>query len=213
MTARAEELIPRKQPKQFRSKVTVEAILDATARVVVKEGYDRTSTNRIARVAGVSIGSLYQYFPSKEALVMALLRRHCEQMLALLSESSEQLADAPLEIAVRTYVRGMLAAHAVEPELHQVLFTQALHLGLEVVEGVQCAAREIVRGALERRRREILPEDLDLAAFVLVSAVEAVTHAAVLKRPEHLSSPALEEELCALILRYLKGGSRPAASA
>ena len=53
--------------------MTVEAILDATARVLVREGYARTSTNRVAAVAGVSIGSLYQYFPNKESLVAALV--------------------------------------------------------------------------------------------------------------------------------------------
>lgn len=63
---------PRKLPKQERSRVTVEAILDATALVLVREGYDRASTKRVAGVAGVSIGSLYQYFPNKESLVAAL---------------------------------------------------------------------------------------------------------------------------------------------
>jgi AcrR family transcriptional regulator len=58
---------PRKLPQQDRSKVTVDAILTATAHILTQEGYDRTTTNRIAELAGVSIGSLYQYFPSKEA--------------------------------------------------------------------------------------------------------------------------------------------------
>jgi AcrR family transcriptional regulator len=213
MTVRAVTLTPRKAPKQHRSKATVEAILEATARVLVEQGYDRASTNRIARIAGVSIGSLYQYFPSKESLVLALCMRHCEEMLALLAESGERLADVPLEVAVRSYVRAMLDAHAVDPELHRVLFTQVLHLGLELVDNMQRAARDIVRASLERRRDEILPEDLELASFVLVSAVEAVTHTAVLNRPGHLSSRALEDEICALILRYLKGGERPVGRA
>ena len=115
--SRTMELLPRKRPRQRRSKATVEAILEATARVLVEEGIDRASTNRIAEIAGVSIGSLYQYFPSKDALVMALLERHCERMLGLLLRASVDLADAPLEDAVRTYVRAVIDAHALEPKL------------------------------------------------------------------------------------------------
>src|SRR5258707_15013262 len=70
---------PRKSASQERSRFTVDALLEATARILVKEGYDRASTNRIAEVAGVSIGSLYQYFPSKEALVAAGMERQTQK--------------------------------------------------------------------------------------------------------------------------------------
>ena len=63
---------PRKQPKQERSQATVEAILTATAHILTEDGYDRLTTNRVAERAGVSIGSLYQYFPHKDALIFAL---------------------------------------------------------------------------------------------------------------------------------------------
>src|ERR1700733_5846515 len=74
---------PRKKPRQGRSQATVDAILVATARVLCATGYDRASTNRIALAAGVSVGSLYQYFPSKEALVAALVERHIDEMTSL----------------------------------------------------------------------------------------------------------------------------------
>jgi AcrR family transcriptional regulator len=208
------QLNPRKAPKQRRSKATVAAILEATARVLKEEGYERASTNRIAKVAGVSIGSLYQYFPSKEALVLALVQNHCEEMLGLLARSSSTLAEAPLAVAVRTYVRSMLAAHAVDPALHQVLVTEVLHLGMDYVHQMEARARDIVRGYLELKQHEILPRDLDVAAFVLVASVEATTHRAVLEKPEYLRSPSLEDEIVALVLRYLTGrDGTPAAQA
>src|SRR5690242_6395595 len=108
---------PRKQPKQERSQATVEAILTATARILVREGFDRASTNRVAEEAGVSIGSLYQYFPSKEALVAALIERHMERMSATLEAEMAEVATAPLELAVRRMVAFMLNAHAVDPAL------------------------------------------------------------------------------------------------
>ena len=75
---------PRKSPRQQRSQQTVDTILQATARVLAKHGYAGTNTNRIAETAGVSVGSLYQYFPNKNALIAALHDRHDEQMLALI---------------------------------------------------------------------------------------------------------------------------------
>src|SRR5262244_4119896 len=72
---------PRKQASQERSRATVDALIEATARLLVREGFDKASTNRIAQEAGVSIGSLYQYYPSKEALVAALLERHIDEIM------------------------------------------------------------------------------------------------------------------------------------
>ena len=74
-------MLPRRRPRQARAQATVDAIIQATARVLVEDGYDRASTNRIAQAAGVSIGSLYQYFPSKEALVAALVETHVDRMM------------------------------------------------------------------------------------------------------------------------------------
>src|SRR5437899_6576406 len=72
---------PRKNASQDRSGATVDALVEATARILVREGFEKASTNRIAEIAGVSVGSLYQYFPSKEALVAAVIdattRRSC----------------------------------------------------------------------------------------------------------------------------------------
>src|ERR1700691_69956 len=112
---------PRKKPRQQRSQATVECILDATARVLCTTGYDRASTNRIAMSAGVSVGSLYQYFPSKEALVAALVERHVAQMTSLVKGKLAEVATAPLEVAVRTMIDSMFEAHAVDPRLHKVL--------------------------------------------------------------------------------------------
>src|SRR5260221_1671056 len=111
---------PRKSASQERSRFTVDALLEATARILVKEGFDRASTNRIAEAAGVSIGSLYQYFPSKEALVAALVERHIDEMSRDLLGEMARVAHAPLAGAGRRMVELMFRAHAVDPRLHQV---------------------------------------------------------------------------------------------
>jgi AcrR family transcriptional regulator len=205
------ETIPRKSPRQRRSKATVDAILAATARVLVAEGYERASTNRVARVAGVSIGSLYQYFPNKEALVLAVIARHCEEMVGLLAQAVVSLADAPIPVAVRTYISTMLAMHRVDPALHRVLVQQVMHLGLEQLQAMQAATRGIVRGWLERHREDVLPEDLDMAAYVLVTMVEGLTHAALLEDPAPVDLDRLADEIATVVLRYLLGESPPRA--
>src|SRR5262249_62418487 len=75
-------LSPRKTPRQDRSRATVEALLEATAHILVRDGYARLTTNRIAERAGVNIASLYQYFPGKEAIVAELRRRHGDEQRA-----------------------------------------------------------------------------------------------------------------------------------
>lgn len=82
---------PRKQASQARSRATVDALVEATARILVRESFDRASTNRIAAEAGVSIGSLYQYFPSKEALVAAVIDRHQQELMRVVTGSLEEV--------------------------------------------------------------------------------------------------------------------------
>lgn len=197
---------PRKQALQARSRATVDVILKATARILIAEGYDRASTNKVAARAGVSIGSLYQYFPSKEALVAALLERHLEEMGQVLRAAFPRLAAAPIEQAAEEVVRLMVAAHSVDPALHRVFVEQVPRIGqLERIQGFEEEMTGLVRAYLEPRRDKLVVEDLDMAAFIVVGIVESLTHAAVLSRPELLGEPFVRE-VSAVVIRYLTGG-------
>jgi AcrR family transcriptional regulator len=197
--------VPRKQPRQERSRATIDAILTATARILEREGFDRASTNRIAEAAGVSIGSLYQYFPSKEALVAALVERHIESMSRDLLAEMASVAQAPLAVAVRRMVELMLRAHAVDPRLHKVLVEQVPRVGrLERVHELEDTMTRVARAYLEAHRAEVRPRDLDLAAFVAVTTVEALTHAATLTRPDLVGEARFVDEVTDVVLRYLQ---------
>ena len=199
---------PRKIASQERSRVTVDALLEATARILVKEGYDRASTNKIAATAGVSIGSLYQYFPSKEALVAAVAERHAEQGMALARETFARVADSPVETAIRELVTLSVQAHSIDPELHRVLAEQVPRTGrLENVEALTREAHRRVRSYLEAHRDELDIEDLDIAAFICVTTVESLTHDAVLDHPELLTgrkAQQLVDDVTRLVVRYLR---------
>ena len=174
----------------------------------MKEGYDSASTNKIAAMAGVSIGSLYQYFPSKEALVAAVIDRHMHEMMQLVRDALVKVAARPIEVAARELVSVMIDAHRVNPKLHRVLAEQTPRTGrLENIEAMDREAYALVRGYLEAHRDELDVADPDVAAFVCVTAVEAVTHAAVVRRPESITDEKAErlvDDVTRLVVRYLR---------
>jgi AcrR family transcriptional regulator len=183
--ARAIPTTPRKSASQKRSQAMVEALLDATARVLTKQGYDRASTNRIAATAGVSVGSLYQYFPNKEALVAALVARHNREMLQLLRDALKEVASLDLATAMRKVVRAAVDAHLVDSALHRIFAEQVPRMGqLAKIEALQRETFLLVRGYLEERRNEISVADLDSATSICVTTVEALTHQFVIDKPD-----------------------------
>src|SRR5216683_5547360 len=206
--ARKLQTSPRKSASQERSRSTVDALLEATTRILIKEGYDRASTNRIAEVAGVSIGSLYQYFPSKEALVAAVIDRHTQELSQVMRNALIKVAARPIEVAAREFVSVAIDAHRVNPKLHGVLAEQIPRVGrLENIEANVRDGYALVRDYLEAHRDEIDVADLDLAAFVVVTVVEALTHAAVLRRPDILADEKAQrfvDDVTRLVVRYLQ---------
>ena len=204
--ARRPQTNPRKAASQKRSRATVDALVEATARVLIKEGYDGASTNKIAAVAGVSIGSLYQYFPSKEALVAAVIERHTQQLSQVVSNALLKVGARPIEAGMRELVAAAIEAHRVDPKLHRVLAEEAPRTGrLENIEVVERYARGFFRDYLEAHRSEIDVADPDLAAFI--PTVEALAHSAVLHHRDVLDGEKAQQfidEVTRLALLYLR---------
>ena len=123
---------PARKPSQERAVATVDAILEAAARILERDGLGRAfGTNRIAREAGVSIGSLYEYFEGQDAIVRALCHRHMDNVRALVDRAFLELANAPIEAAVEVFVDSLFALHADRPSLHRTLHHEfSLSFGL-----------------------------------------------------------------------------------
>jgi AcrR family transcriptional regulator len=190
----------------------VATLIRATARVLVKHGYEGTNTNRVAEVAGVSIGSLYQYFPNKEALVAALIARHKEEMWRIYEAKLESLRDASIATAARDLVRTEIAVHALDPGLHRVLIEQVPRVGpLRRVNEIKRQVTALVEAYLVAHREEVRPRDLSIAAIIVVNLVQAAAHAAVLERPELFRDERLVDETTDAVLRYLTGRGRDGA--
>ena len=205
MTESKSPIKPRKLPAQARSRATYEAILKATAQVLAREGIDSVNTNHVAEVAGVSIGSLYQYFPNKESMMQALIDSYADKFVLHLQGYLGQLSQEPAPDAIRSYVKAMLSLPRENPELHRAFVLVVFKLGHASIRDLEEKLMFVVRAYLETQRHRILPQDLDLATFILVTTVESVTNIALLKHPEYIGSEAFEIELSSIITRYLLG--------
>jgi len=198
---------PRKRPVQARSQATVDAILEAAARILVRGGYGAFTTNRVADVAGVSVGSLYQYFPNKESLLGELKTRHIADLERGLDAVLAQLGDGPLPEIVAAVIAAHVAAHLVDPALHRVLSTEVPQLGKhDAAHAFEQRTATRVHALLASRRHEIAVADLDLATYLLMRTVEATIHEAVVERPHDLASGAITREVTRLLLNYLTVG-------
>ena len=195
---------PRKYAAQDRSRATVAALVEATARILISEGFDKASTNRIAEVAGVSIGSLYQYFPSKEALVVAVAERHNREIMDVIGDTLTRMESLPVEEAVRSLVAIAIQAHLLDPDLHRVLSEQIPQLGpFEHLETANREAYNRFRAYLESRREELPDMDLDVAAYVSATSIEALAHNAVLRHSHTFSREVLIDHATRLVVGYL----------
>lgn len=208
MTAQT-ALTPRKKPTQARSRSTVEAILTAAARVLVERGYAKMTTVAVAERAGVSVGSLYQYFPGKDALMAALFERHVESVAQITERAAEGGAGRSLEEDVDAQIGAMLAAKAADPRLSIALKSQVpMRRGYPSLRTLVDRMERLIRRSLEEHRREVAFGDLDLAAFILVSAVEGVMGAALERRPDLIEGSALRSALVRLAVAFLTAPGR-----
>jgi AcrR family transcriptional regulator len=200
----------RKQPRQARAQGTVNAILDATVRVLDREGLDAATTTRIAEVAGVSIGSLYQYFAHRDAILSALQDREFDRTLALMQKvfADANLDDAPAK-TVTAALRGLAELYAVSPGLHRVLAIEGLRVAkAEHVHAFDLRVIDLVRHFLSATRAPVQRRNVDAAAFILYQSVRATMLAYLLERPPGLDSERLIEELANFVMAYLVGPER-----
>ncbi len=193
----------RRLPTQRRARQTVEAILDAVLRILKREGVAAVTTNRIAEVAGVSIGTLYQYFPDKTAIFAALHRRHVDQVDTLLQTALIAHASSSLEDLIRALIDTMVDAHTADPELHDLLMTQVPHRAGDT-QDFALRLHPLFRVAIASKFDELKSSrDLDTAAFIVTHLVESLSHGAAFRRPSSLSLDDAKYEATLAVLAYL----------
>jgi AcrR family transcriptional regulator len=193
----------RKKPRQERSVAMVETLLEAATRVFVKEGYAKATTNRIAAAAGVSVGSLYQYFPSKDAIAVELLRRYRDGLVQLVAERLQSADRQSFESVVHDLLGALVRAENINPALHRVLIEQVLRTSARrEMLGFEERLEEVLASALRAAQASV--PDYELAAFILVRVVLSVVQSVVVDRPKYKTA-ALVDELTRLVVAYVRG--------
>ncbi|MEV4346007.1 TetR/AcrR family transcriptional regulator [Actinoplanes sp. NPDC049596] len=202
-------LSPRRTPRQVRAELTRERILTAAAHVFAEFGYAAGTTNRIAERARVSIGSLYQYFPNKDAILAQLLVRHIDR--GRWTEADQlDLSPGTLEATVRALVRDAIDNHDDDPQLLRIMIEEA-SLSQELLDTIERHGEERIAQV-----RDLLARHPDVRVGNLGTAAELITFTVEMNIHKLLAAPrtvpveaveAVEDELVAMITRYLRGPS------
>jgi AcrR family transcriptional regulator len=185
----------RRRPKQQRAQQTVEVVLQGAVRVLARDGLDAVTTNRIAEAAGVSIGSLYQYFPDKRAIYLALHERHAQRVQWVIQSILDAHAAAPIEPLIVALMDGLIDEHAADPrELHALLDLQE-----DGSRGLRQALGEILGPkAIESA---VPPERIQ---FVIPTMMDVLVHEAVLSRPSGCALAAAKREASRAVISTLR---------
>lgn len=202
MRSEHRRLEPRKQPRQVRAELTRERILAAAAHVLAEFGYAAGTTNRIAERARVSIGSLYQYFPNKDAILAELLTRHLAPQHDVPGPEDRT---RPLADVVRDMVRAAVDHHREDPRLLRLMIedgprSRAL---IEQISELSTARVGALHGFLANHP-EVVVDDVETAAAIIDAGIELIVHQLV-AAPTPVAAERLEHELVAMLMRYLSG--------
>jgi AcrR family transcriptional regulator len=196
---------PRKSPRQDRSRVTVDAVVTAATRIFHKVGFQHASTNHIADAAGVSIGSLYQYFPNKLALLATVRSRIYGEFYQRMSGALTRGWSLPFAQAVRETVATSAGFHAEYSSLVRSFLTEIPSFHSSHEEAVRLDWYQGVQRGFIEHHRACLRVGLEEAAFFTRSAGCGVMHSAVMHHPESLRDGTTARQLAEAFLIYLTG--------
>jgi AcrR family transcriptional regulator len=192
-------------PVQNRAIRTFETLLDAAAQVLQNEGEARFTTNRVAEAAGFSIGTLYQYFPDKNAIAEALVRRECVRIDTSLRQAIAKAKPNDLEAVFRSVVVTIIDALGGRPKARRFLIVQVMRLGLGQAAAtvLDTVGKSLIEALVASDRYPVRPLS-DAAIFVLTRTLTGAVRAAVLEESPLLKTRAFEDELVQLALRFVR---------
>ncbi len=169
----SERASTRREPKQRRSRQTVNDVLEAVPRVLRRHGAEAITTNRVAEAAGVSIGSLYQYFPDKQAIFMALHERHVDGVQRVIERTIADCASASLEEFTRELVEGLANMHTQDADLHEIVSVVVPESAGGFKRALHATFAQVISPTKQDR---YAPDETDRMLFVLPHMVEALVH-------------------------------------
>lgn len=197
-------LLSRRSPSQSRSVVTVSAIFEASVQVLLKEGMHRLTTTRVAERAGVSVGTLYQYYPNKLALLNAVLERHLDGVAEAVEKAARKAHGKPLPIMVGAVVHAFVRAKIAREDEARALYAVAAELGGSIL--VQRASQRVGTALAQMlsTATEAQFKDLEIASYMLATAMVGPTKGVLEAQAPRKLTRVLKTQLVSLCLGYLE---------
>jgi AcrR family transcriptional regulator len=198
---------PRKSPVQARSAASVDAILDATIQVLLRAGREALTTTRVAARAGVSVGTLYQYFPNKNALLQAALRRHLDEVTEAVERICREQQGKRLGAMACALVDGFLDAKMKDPKTSVALYSVSSD-----VDGARIAKRMALRSneaiaAMLKTSCDPMGKDPQLVASMLQGTMAGISRKLLESSDPEKQLASVREELIFLVRGYLESCS------
>jgi AcrR family transcriptional regulator len=197
-------LKPRKRPVQGRSETTVAALFEASIQVLLAVGYRKFTTTRVAERAGVSVGTLYQYFPNRQALISAVIERYLDELTSTIDRHCAALRGHPLDAIVTGLVDAVIAAKWAHIEVSRALHEPLADIG--GAELVRTAAMRTTGSVAEvlRSCSDASFRDVDRLALLIVISSSSVLQVAIAEQTSALDPETLRAHMCAMVLGYLR---------
>jgi AcrR family transcriptional regulator len=212
---RAQMLLePRKHPVQARSTASVDAILEATTQVLLSVGKERLTTTKVALRAGVSVGTLYQYFPNKSALLQGALIRHLDEVTEAIERVCREQRGKTLKEMATALINAFLEAKMRDAKTSVALYSVSSDVdGVKIAQQMQLHTNQSVAGMLATTS-DTLTKDPQLVSSMLQSAMAGVSRRLLESAEPEKQVEALRQELIFFVCAYLEACStRPSGSA
>ena len=198
---------PRKTPVQARSTVTVEAISEATIQVLLSEGAGRLTTTRVAQRAGVSVGTLYQYYPNKQSLLFAVLENHLDGVIATVEEACARACHKPLAEMVKATVEAFVDAKMERADISVALYLVAVEIGgPALVKRMNQRSRKALEAMLQTASDIKAPPD-KLCIEIMLAAMGGAMRSLLEARPSPATVRTTREQLVLLCQSYLNAAT------
>jgi AcrR family transcriptional regulator len=202
--AKPNPLKPRKRPVQARSQATVAALFEASIQVLLSAGYRKLTTTRVAERAGVSVGTLYQYFPNRQALILSLIERYLEDLVGSIEHGCRALNERPLDELASGLVDTFIAAKSTRIRISRAMHEPLADFGdATLVRAAAARAAAFVAGNLQSCRDASF-HDAHLLALLIVMACSSLLQTAIADQTRSLDMEALRVHMGAMVVGYLR---------
>jgi AcrR family transcriptional regulator len=193
----------RRLPTQERARHTVDVILEAVLRILRQDGADAVTTNRVAQVAGVSIGSVYQYFPDKRAIYAALHERHIAEVDRVIGRTLVEYAKADLKTVAGALYDAIVDTHLRDQAGWALLMSEVPHRSQNTPQFAERISG-ILQLVVSSRIRKLSSSQLEETVFILAHLFDALSHAAALWRPAQVSIETAKKQGMRAIVAYIE---------